>query len=41
MSQKKVRDALLTLASTTSGFRGAFGKQGCGVCHETFREKQN
>jgi hypothetical protein len=27
-SQKKVRDALLVLASTTSGFRGAFGKQG-------------
>lgn len=27
VSQKKVRDALLTLASTTSGFRGAFGKQ--------------
>jgi hypothetical protein len=25
VSQKKVRDALLTLASTTSGFRGAFG----------------
>ena len=20
---------------------GAFGKQGCGACHETFREKQN
>jgi len=28
VSQKKVRDALLTLASTTSGFGGAFGKQG-------------
>lgn len=26
VSQKKVRDALLVLASTTSGFRGAFGK---------------
>jgi hypothetical protein len=28
VSQKKVRDALLVLASTTSGFRGAFGKRG-------------
>jgi hypothetical protein len=28
VSQKQVRDALLVLASTTSGFRGAFGKQG-------------
>ncbi len=27
-SQKKVRDALLTLASTVSGFRGAFGVKG-------------
>jgi len=28
ISQKKVRDALLVLSSTTSGFRGAFGKKG-------------
>lgn len=28
VSQKKVRDALLVLASTTSGFKGAFGKKG-------------
>jgi hypothetical protein len=27
-SQKKVRDALLVLASTTDGFRAAFGRQG-------------
>ena len=27
-SQKKVRDALLVLASTSSGFKGAFGKKG-------------
>lgn len=27
VSQKKVRDALLVLASTTSGFRGAFGRR--------------
>jgi hypothetical protein len=27
-SQKKVRDALLVLASTTEGFKGAFGRKG-------------
>jgi hypothetical protein len=28
VSQKKVRDALLVLAATTPGFKGAFGKKG-------------